>query len=98
MSEDQGCDQQLAGKTLSAKFRRQNSRFTDLKRTRDPPRKIALTQGTTTPAKLELGTDFARRLQFHATVSNQKVFALIDFLNQELYGRMIEMTVTCILQ
>ena len=31
-----------------------------------------------------LGTDFARRLQFHATVSNQKVFVLIDLLNQQL--------------
>ena len=84
VSEDQGCDQQLAGKILSAKFRRQKSRITDLKRTRGPPRKIALSQGTTIPTKLDFGTDFARRLQFHATVSNQKVFALIDFLNQEL--------------
>ena len=41
-------------------------------------------QRTTPSAKLELGTDFARRLQFHATVSNRKVINLIDFLNQEL--------------
>ena len=42
VTKNQGCDEQLAGKILSAKFRCQKSRVTDLKRSRGPSRRIAL--------------------------------------------------------